>query len=181
MAEGGPSRKRPAFSGPTLEVEIVRRDDAWAGAGLGDAMLTRAARASFDAASPRRGGVHHVTLALTDDAEMRVLNRIWRGKDVPTNVLSFPADDAIAEPGFVGDVVLAYETAQKEAREQDIKLTDHVAHLVVHGVLHLLGFDHGDDAEAERMEDVERRALASLGIADPYAEQSEARSAEVTP
>jgi probable rRNA maturation factor len=181
MAEGGPSRKRPAFSGATLEVEIVRHDEAWAGAGLGDAMLARAARAAFAAASPGRGGAYHVTLALTDDAEMRVLNRMWRGKDVPTNVLSFPADDAIAGPGFVGDVVLAYETAQKEAREQDIKLADHVSHLVVHGVLHLLGFDHGDDAEAERMEDVERRALASLGIADPYAEPSKARSAEVTP
>jgi probable rRNA maturation factor len=181
MAEGGPRRKRAAFSGATLEVEIVRHSAAWARSGLGDAVLARAARAGFDAAPPRRGGAYLVTLALTGDTEMRVLNRTWRGKDAPTNVLSFPADGAIGEPGFLGDVMLACETALKEAREQDIPLADHVAHLVVHGVLHLLGFDHAEDAEAERMEDVERRALASLGIADPYAGQDEARSAEVSP
>jgi probable rRNA maturation factor len=177
MAEGGPSRKLAAFFGATLDVEIVRHDAAWARAEIGDALLTRAARAGFATAPPRRAGAYHVTLALTDDAEMRALNRTWRGKDAPTNVLSFPADDAIGEPGFLGDVVLTYDTSLEEAREQDIALADHVAHLVVHGVLHLLGFDHVDDAEAERMEDVERRALASLGIADPY----EARSAEASP
>jgi probable rRNA maturation factor len=95
-------------------------------------------------------------------------------------VLSFPADDPINDPDFLGDVVLAFETSLKEAREQSIPFTDHVSHLVVHAVLHLLGFDHGDDAGAERMENIERRVLASLGIADPYAEQNEARSAEVS-
>jgi probable rRNA maturation factor len=181
MAKGGPSRKHAACPGATLEVEVVHQDTAWADAGLGDAMLARAARAAFDAASPRCGRAYHVAVALINDAGMRVLNRTWRGKDAPTNVLSFPADDPINEPDFVGDVVLAYETAHKEAREQDLPLADHVSHLVVHGVLHLLGFDHGDDAEAERMEDLERRALASLGIADPYAEQDETRPAEVSP
>ena len=181
MAEGGPSPKRSAASGARLEVEVVRHEDAWAAAGLGDALLASAARAGFDAAPPRARGDYHLTLALTNDAEMRVLNRTWRGKDAPTNVLSFPADAEISEPGFLGDVVLAYETARKEAREQQLTLADHVSHLVVHGVLHLLGFDHGDEAEAERMEKLEREALASLGIADPYAETGAVRSAEVSP
>ena len=181
MAEAGPSRKCAAAAGATLEVEVVRHDAAWADAGLGDAMLTRAARAGFAAAPPRRPGTCHLTLALTNDEEMRVLNRTWRGKDAPTNVLSFPAGEEICEPGFLGDVVLAYETARKEAREQDIALADHVSHLVVHGVLHLLGFDHAGDAEAERMENLERKALASIGVADPYAEKDEARSVEMSP
>ena len=179
MAEGGPSRKRSSVSGATLDVEVVRRDTAWSG--LGDAVLARAARAGFNAAPPRRSGAYHVTLALADDAEMRVLNRTWRGKDAPTNVLSFPTGDAIGEPGFIGDVVLAYETTLKEARERNIALADHVSHLVVHGMLHLLGFDHAEDAEAECMEGLERKALASLGIADPTPERDQSRAARVSP
>jgi probable rRNA maturation factor len=179
VAEGGPSRKRSAVSGTTLAVDIVRHDEAWSG--LGDARLERAARAGFEAAPPRRSGAYRVTLAFTDDAEMRALNRTWRGRDSATNVLSFPADGTIGEPDFLGDVVLAFETTLKEAREQGIPLDDHVSHLVVHGVLHLLGFDHADDTEAERMEELERRALASLGIADPYAEQNEMQPAEASP
>jgi probable rRNA maturation factor len=176
MSEGGPSRKRSGVSGTSLDVEIVRRCGAWAG--IGDAALAHAARAGFDAAPPRRKGAYHLTLALTDDAEMRALNRTWRGKDVPSNVLSFTAGKSIGEQDFLGDVVLAYETTLKEAREQNIALADHVSHLVVHGVLHLLGFDHADDAEAERMENLERKALVFLGIADPYRERDQSRSAE---
>jgi probable rRNA maturation factor len=108
------------------------------------------------------------------------LNRIWRGKDAPTNVLSFPANDAVSEAGLIGDVVLAYETTRKEARDEGLALADHVSHLVVHGVLHLLGFDHEEGEEAEQMEDLERTALASLGIVDPYAERA-ACAAEVSP
>jgi probable rRNA maturation factor len=99
---------------------------------------------------------------------MRDLNRTWRGKDAATNVLSFPSGE-VATTGFLGDVVLAHETVREEARENNIALPDHASHLVVHGVLHLLGFDHEEDAAAERMETLERRVLASLGVADPYA------------
>jgi probable rRNA maturation factor len=180
MADGGPSRKRPASPGVTLEVEVVRHDDAWGTAQVTDAMLERAARAAFLAAPPLRQGAYQVTLVLTGDAEMRTLNRTWRGKDAATNVLSFPAGDDLSEPGLLGDVVLAYETTLKEAREQTIALQDHVSHLVVHGVLHLLGFDHAKDEEAERMENLERTALGLLGIADPYAEAEAARAAEVS-
>jgi len=149
---------------------LVRHDEAWSTAGLPEALFRRAAEAAFSAAPPRAHGRYQVTLVLVGDEEMRSLNRTWRGKDSATNVLSFPADDAIAEPGFLGDVVLAYGTVAREAREQSIPLSDHAAHLVVHGTLHLLGFDHADDKQAEEMERLEREALATLGIADPYAE-----------
>jgi probable rRNA maturation factor len=112
-------------------------------------------------------------LVLTDDAEMRALNRTWRGKDAATNVLSFPAHEKVKGPGLLGDVVIAFETTSKEARAQNIAFDNHVAHLVVHGVLHLIGLDHIEDAEAERMEAIERTVLASLGIADPYADDAE--------
>jgi probable rRNA maturation factor len=154
----------------TLEVEIVRHGDAWAGEAP-DALLARAARAAFRAAPSLPPGSYQLAVLLTDDAEMRNLNRIWRGKDAPTNVLSFPSGE-LAATGILGDVVLAAETISREARAHDIALRDHVSHLLVHGVLHLLGFDHDDDEAAERMEALERTALASLGIADPYAAEA---------
>jgi probable rRNA maturation factor len=182
MADGGPSRKSVARgSSSRLDVAIVRHDEAWRGARVTDAMLARAARAGFSAATPPSPGTCEVSILLTDDAEMRALNRTWRGKDAATNVLSFPAGDDSSEPGLLGDVALAYETTLKEARETNIALCDHVARLVVHGVLHLLGFDHIENEDAEQMEHIERQALASLGIADPYAEREQARSAEVSP
>lgn len=176
MADGGPRRKRAAAS---LTVEIVRREPGFARAKVTDALLRRAARAAFGA-SPRTGQSFSVTLLLTDDEEMRGLNRLWRGKNAPTNVLSFPAD-AARDRGFLGDIVLAYETALREAKERGILLADHVSHLVVHGMLHLLGFDHERDADAELMERAERVVLAALGVADPYAEAAEPRHAEALP
>ena len=178
VADGGPSRKSSAAAGVTLELEVARHGGAWPRE-MTDAKLTQVARAAIAAAPALPPGAYHVSLVLTDDDEMRALNRTWRGKDTATNVLSFPAGEGIGEPGLLGDVVLAYETTLKEARAQDIALKDHVAHLVVHGVLHLIGFDHMHNEEAERMEAVERIALSSLGIADPYAEE-EARLAEAS-
>jgi probable rRNA maturation factor len=112
-----------------------------------------------------------VSLRLADDALMRELNLRWRGVDKPTNVLSFPS----APPGrpmeafALGDIALAYETLAREASEFDVPLADHYRHLVAHGFLHLIGYDHETDAEAERMEALETRILARLGAADPYA------------
>jgi probable rRNA maturation factor len=181
MADGGPSRKSAgSTSGVRLEVNVVRHGEAWARAALTDARLKRAARAALLAAAPHFQGTHQVTLLLTDDEEMKALNRTWRGKAAPTNVLSFPVGEEAREPGLLGDIVLAHETILKEARKANIALSDHVSHLVVHGMLHLLGFDHMNDAEAKRMEDLERTALASLGIADPYAEERADRL-EVSP
>ncbi len=102
---------------------------------------------------------------------VRTLNRDHRGKDKPTNVLSFPIGNAggvDAAPTMLGDVVLACETVMAEAAAQGKSVADHLRHLVVHGVLHLTGHDHEDDAEAERMERLETRVLADLGVGDPY-------------
>ena len=179
MADGGPSRKRPPAAGASLAVEIVRHEAGWTRAKITDALLKRAARAALSAvSSPRSDG--RVTLVLANDAEMRALNSTWRGKDAPTNVLSFPADAAL-DRGFLGDIVLAYEMTRTEAKERGIPFADHVSHLVIHGVLHLRGFDHAEEEEAERMERVERIALAAIGIADPYAGTDEARHAEASP
>jgi len=119
-----------------------------------------------------------VSVRFAGDQEVRLLNAQWRGKDKSTNVLSFPMIEApllgaIAAGGegeaLLGDIVLAFGTCAREAAEKDISIEDHAAHLVVHGMLHLLGYDHEEgDEEAEAMESVERQALASLGIKDPY-------------
>ena len=111
-----------------------------------------------------------VSILLTDDAAVSRLNRQWRGIDKPTNVLSFPA----AKPGvqgpppLLGDVIVAYETLKREAEEEDKPVLHHLAHLAVHGYLHLLGYDHQTDSEADAMEGLERDILARLCIADPY-------------
>jgi len=119
-----------------------------------------------------------IAVRMTDDDEVRVLNRDYRQKDKPTNVLSFPmiqsdlieSVTANSDDGEVllGDIVLARGMCEREAAERDISVEHHAQHLIVHGVLHLLGYDHQGDAEAEGMEAIERDALASLGIADPY-------------
>ena len=125
--------------------------------------VERIVRRAVRAAVGRRRSA--VAVALADDQAVRKLNAVHRGKDKPTNVLSYPS----AERGFLGDVVLARQTVQREARSQRKRLADHVAHLVVHGTLHLLGYDHetGED-DAERMEALERRILSRLGVSDPY-------------
>lgn len=174
MSEDGPSRNIAEPAPPAeFAADVVRHGGAWDEAAINDATIELAAHAAFAAATPQRPAPYELTIVLTDDTEMRALNREWRGKDEPTNVLSFPTGEALGEPVLLGDVVIAYETAQREAGEAEISLSDHVSHLVVHGVLHLLGLDHDEDETAERMEDLERRALASLGVADPYASGEE--------
>jgi probable rRNA maturation factor len=138
-------------------------DAAWAKALPGaERLVRRAVRAAV--AGARRGGAKSLNVALADDKRVQALNARDRSKDKPTNVLSYPS----GERGFAGDVILARQTVWREARAQKKSPADHVTHLVVHGVLHLLGHDHEDDSEAERMERLERRILARLGVADPY-------------
>ena len=108
-----------------------------------------------------------LSIVLGDDAFIRTLNAQWRGKDAPTNVLSFPSPKAMRAM-TLGDIVVAYETSAREAAERGMPLADYLTHLIVHGVLHLLGHDHEDDAEADSMEALESRALSALGIASPY-------------
>lgn len=131
-----------------------------------------AARAALGGSGRSPQGAAELAIVLADDTLLRALNKAWRGKDAPTNVLSFPAGaDGPLAPGsplLLGDVVLGFETVAAEAAAQGKTLADHLTHLVVHGVLHLLGFDHESSAEAEHMEALETEILAGLGIADPY-------------
>ena len=112
-----------------------------------------------------------LSLVFTDDANIRTINAKWRQIDKATNVLSFPAFPI--QPGqrpgpVLGDIVIARETVQHEAQEENKTFDDHLSHLIVHGLLHLTGYDHQNDDEAEQMESLERKILASLGISDPY-------------
>jgi probable rRNA maturation factor len=112
-----------------------------------------------------------VNVLFTSDAEMRILNRDFRGKDAATNVLSFPASPMTTLDGsetHLGDIALAFETIEREANEQGKPLLHHVSHLIVHGTLHLLGYDHDSEEAADAMEQRERNILATLGIPDPY-------------
>ena len=142
-----------------IEVEI--EDEAWTAA-LPDAVavVQRAATVALGAVEGA------VVVLLTDDAAVRDLNLRFRDRDQPTNVLSFPAAESAAP--HLGDLVLAHGVCAAEAAAQGKTLTDHLTHLTVHGVLHLLGRDHVDEAEAEALEAEERTLLASLGVADPY-------------
>ena len=141
-------------------VDVVVLDAGWAKALPGvERLVRKAARAAI--ANRKRS----LTIALADDKRVRALNARDRKKDKPTNVLSYPS----GERDYLGDVVLARETVWREAKSQGKTAADHVAHLVVHGTLHLMGYDHEtSEADAERMEALERRILAKLGIADPY-------------
>lgn len=142
-------------------IEIEVEAEAWTGA-LPDAeaVVERAAQAALGTVEG------DIVVLLTDDDAVRELNGRFRDKNKPTNVLSFPAPEN-AFP-HLGDIVLAYGVCATEAEAQGKTLADHLSHLVVHGVLHLLGRDHEDDAEAEEMEAEEREILAQIGVADPY-------------
>jgi len=147
-------------------IAVVIEDAGWR-ALLPDveALVSAAAEASLAALDDAPDG--EIVVLLTNDETVRDLNARFRGKDRPTNVLSFPS--APAPGGPLGDIALALGVCQAEARAQAKPLADHLQHLVAHGVLHLVGWDHEDEAEAEAMEGLERRVLAGLGVPDPYA------------
>jgi probable rRNA maturation factor len=142
-----------------IEVEI--EDPAWT-----DALPDAAALVERAAAAALAGTEGDVVVLLTDDAAVRDINARFRDRDQPTNVLSFPAAESAAP--HLGDLMLAHGVCAAEAGAQGKSLADHLTHLTIHGVLHLLGRDHVEDAEAEAMEAEERSLLASLGVADPY-------------
>jgi probable rRNA maturation factor len=163
-------------TGPDLDLTIERRDGRWPAdltAALKPAVATALRLAAGDRGLP--AGALEIALVLADDALVQALNRDYRGKDAPTNVLSFALNEADQPhvpglPTALGDVVLAYETVAREAQEQGKSFPAHTIHLAVHGVLHLIGYDHQDASDARVMEDLETRILAGLDIADPYAE-----------
>lgn len=157
------------------EIDVAVEDDRWDKAVPDlESLVIRAVEAGLALAPDRPKGAVEVSVLLADDATVQDLNRTWRGKDKPTNVLSFPAAPQPRHAGSatpLGDVVLAYETMVRESAEQDKPLQNHLAHLLVHGTLHLVGQDHElGEAEAEAMEALEIAALATLGIPDPYAD-----------
>jgi len=154
-------------------IDVIVQSPKWDGEPGIEATLCRAIGETALVLHDARALAGEVTLVLTDDAAIRELNRTWRGIDRPTNVLSFEA--APAPPGFgevaglLGDIVIALEISADEARADGKPFTHHAAHLAVHGMLHLMGYDHQTDEDAETMERLERRILARLGIPDPYA------------
>lgn len=154
---------------PPLEIAFSVNAEGWPD-GLED-VAERAILAALEQSGAKVAGVSEVSVVLTDDAEQRELNSQWRGIDKSTNVLSFPQLEPFSPvAGIVGDITFARETVEREAEEMGISFEAHFTHLVVHGFLHLLGYDHIEDDEANRMESLETKVLASLGIADPYAD-----------
>jgi probable rRNA maturation factor len=158
----------------TPSIDIVRESPLWQEQPDIDVTLRRAIAEAADVSTKDA----ELAIVLTDDSRIRALNRVWRGIDKPTNVLSFPgkASPVDGTSTLLGDIVIAYETTAKEAAAQETPFLHHLAHLTVHGFLHLRGFDHEADDEAEAMERLEREILARLDIPDPYA----ARDANVT-
>ena len=167
-------RTTPLPSAQPISIEVSVDCDAWLAACPDAAALgVTAARAALAHTAALKPPVPLILgMILTDDAEQRRLNRTFRGTDAATNVLSFalsdPADLAPGAPVLLGDVVLALETIAREAAEQQKPLADHLRHLAVHGVLHLLGFDHQREVEAAAMEKLEVEILQILGVPDPY-------------
>jgi probable rRNA maturation factor len=153
---------------PAPAIDIVVESPSWRSESDAAAVIRRAigqAAAMTDATT----GPSELAVMLCDDATMRELNGRWRGRPEPTNVLSFPA---AGRSQTLGDIAIAYETTAREAQAEDKSFADHLAHLAVHGFLHLLGYDHQSDAEAAAMERLEVAILARLGVADPYAKAS---------
>ena len=160
---------------PQISIVVTVLTPAWRNT-LSEAepLARRAARAALAVAKEGVAlpGEAEVSLVLADDATLGRLNRQYRGVEGPTNVLSFAVSEGSAPdssgPLLLGDVVLAYETVRRESEEQGKRFSDHLCHLVVHGVLHLLGYEHGTEAQAAAMERLEIAALAGLGVSDPY-------------
>jgi probable rRNA maturation factor len=161
---------------PQTEVLIVA--ECWAAEAEAEAIVYRAIEAAAAMVEADTGDAE-LAVMLTDDSGIRTLNKNWRGQDRPTNVLSFPAlqptgprsaDDA---PRMLGDIAIAYETTRREADDEQKPFDHHLSHLAVHGFLHLVGYDHENDMQAEAMEALERTILAELGIPDPYADRDE--------
>lgn len=153
-----------------IEAECIIERGEWPSEEVLQNTCTRAVNAVADHLGIT--GTHSVAILFTDNAGMKNLNTRFRGKDEPTNVLSFPAPAPAMlsrSSPFLGDIALGFETIAHEAESEGKRFHDHLSHLVVHGVLHLLGYDHESSEEAEEMENLEKRILESLAIEDPYA------------
>lgn len=155
------------------QTEVLVTAECWQAEPEAEAVIHRAIEAAAEIADADTGDAE-LAVMLTDDGGIRTLNGNWRGIDKPTNVLSFPALQPVGDvsddmPRMLGDIAIAYETTRREADEEDKPFDHHLSHLAVHGFLHLVGYDHEKDDDAEAMEALEREILAQLGIPDPYA------------
>jgi probable rRNA maturation factor len=152
-------------------IDIIVDAPAWEKIAHLESLATRAVQASCRASGAKlaRGG--EVAIAFCDDAAIRALNAEWRKRDAATNVLSFPTPGRLEEKLLLGDIVIAYETVAREAAEQGKTFEDHTMHMIIHGFLHLIGYDHGTPEEAGVMESLERRIAAALGLSDPYEQE----------
>jgi probable rRNA maturation factor len=149
---------------PALKIEVIVKSKRWKSNKDAELVMRRAiAMAAATLSTPAA----ELAIVLTDNAAMRLLNRVWRGVDAATNVLSFP-NRFIGGEALIGDIVLAYETVAAEARQEGKPFAHHLAHLAVHGFLHLLGYDHEREKAATAMERLEREILHRLAIPDPY-------------
>ncbi|MGE0563314.1 MAG: rRNA maturation RNase YbeY [Pseudolabrys sp.] len=155
-----------------VTVDILVQSPLWERMPAAETTVQRAisAAAGHPSISQLSTSEGEVAIVLTDDSAIQALNRDWRGADKPTNVLSFPAakTDVAGAPAMLGDIVIAYETVARESTDEGKDIQHHLAHLAVHGFLHLLGYDHDDDRNADDMERLESDILAGLGIPDPY-------------
>jgi probable rRNA maturation factor len=147
------------------KIDVLVESGLWKQSRVVKSLIRRAIEEA--AAAVSTSGVE-LAIVLTNDSAIRLLNRDWRGTDATTNVLSFPAHGAGGEPPFIGDIVLAYETVAREAHDEGKPFAHHVAHLSVHGFLHLTGYDHQRSRDADEMETIERKILRRLAIPDPY-------------
>jgi probable rRNA maturation factor len=147
-----------------LSVDVLVQSPKWKDHRGAAAAVRKAINAAADEVSSPNG---EVAVLLTNDAAIRKLNKKWRKIDKPTNVLSFPATEATQDM-LLGDIVIAYETLKRESRDEDKKFVHHLSHLAVHGFLHLMGYDHQNDSEAEAMEELERVIMTRLRMPDPY-------------
>jgi probable rRNA maturation factor len=155
-----------------IDIDILVETDGWGDESVLRDLATEAIAAAWQTLDGGAQPVSELSLVFTDDATIKELNNDWRDKDKPTNVLSFPA--VTLKPGqkpgpMLGDIVIAHETVAREAVEEDKPFDHHLSHLIVHGFLHLLGYDHMTEVEAEEMEGLERKILERLAIPDPYA------------
>jgi probable rRNA maturation factor len=154
----------------TLAIETRIDASGWSALEDLDALVGGSVRAALEESGDALAAGAEVSLLFCDDVAIRELNRQFRGQDKPTNVLSFPGPEPIESAVLLGDIAIAHETVAREALEQGKSLEEHCRHMIVHGFLHLLGYDHEDDEEAEAMEAMEIRILQRLGVDDPYRE-----------
>lgn len=151
-----------------IKIELLTDDESW----TNTVLIEKFCQQGLNAANKKHTG--EVAILLTSDKKMKELNLKFRNRDKPTDVLAFPADSTIAP--FLGDIAIGYGVASKDASNGNKPLLEHVAHLAIHGFLHLIGYDHQTDEDAEIMQNLERIALESIGIPDPYKQSKLSKS-----